>query len=143
MPRKAEDKDANITWSLSPTGQSRPNRSLAELRMARHYGWDLDSLRGKLPEARAADSYRLLNSHSLLFQLRPRIDLVRVPCWRRFGNAVQQLTNAFRIAEALALGPFSSCNPTPFLRVGELAISSLFGVIISPYYRPSKASFST
>ena len=78
--------------------------SLAELRMARHYGWDLDVFRGKFPEARAVDSYRLLNPHSLLFQLRPRIDLVRVHCWRRFGNAVQQLRNAFRVAEALGAG---------------------------------------
>ena len=94
--------------------------SLAELRMARHYGWDLDTLRGKSPEARAVDSYRLLNPHSLVFQLRPRIDLVRVHSWRRFGNAVRQLTNAFLIAEALGAGTVQFVQLHPFFEGGRV-----------------------
>ena len=110
--------------------------------MARHYGWDLDILRGKLPEARAVDSYRLLNPHSLLFQLRPRIDLVRVHCWRRFGNAVQQLTNAFLIAEALGAGTVQFVQLHPFFEGGRVGDFELIWGDGLPYYRLSKASFS-
>ena len=116
--------------------------SLAELRMARHYGWDLDTLRGKLPEARAVDSYRLLNPHSLLFQLRPRIDLVRVHSWRRFGNAVQQLTNAFLIAEALGAGTVQFVQHHPFFEGGRVGDFDLIWGDSPSLLPTSKAIFS-
>ena len=125
MRRRAKTRARALRHRFRRPDKVGLTESLAELRMARHYGWDLDSLRGKLPEARAADSYRLLNPRSLLFQLRPRIDLVRVPCWRRFGNAVQQLTNAFRIAEALGVGTVQFVQLHPFFeggRVGDLEL---------------------
>jgi hypothetical protein len=94
---------------------------LAELRFAKNYHWDLDMLRGKLlmPEARRGNKYRLLNPRPLLFQLRPKINVLRVPYWKRFGNAIQQLRNAFRVAEALGAETVQFVQQHPFFEGGQ------------------------
>jgi hypothetical protein len=96
--------------------------SLVELRMARRYGWNLDMLRGKLstPEAKRGDSYRLLNPRPLLFQPRPRIDVVRLSHWLRFGNAVRQLKHVFYVAEQLGAQTVEFAELHPFFE-GQLA----------------------
>ena len=76
---------------------------MATKRLASHFCWNLEVLQGKTgaPQDRRADNYRILNPSYLLLKLRPKIEVLRVPFWLRFGNAVQQLTNTFLIAEQL------------------------------------------
>jgi hypothetical protein len=106
---EATDSTKMRAWTKAADGYPfrRPEKialaeSLAELRMARRYGWDLGKFRGKLstPKAKYGE-YRLLIRRPLLFQLRPRIDVVRLSHWRLFGNAVRQLGNVFHVAEQL------------------------------------------
>jgi glycosyltransferase involved in cell wall biosynthesis len=108
-------------------GYRRPERTmlterLAELWVANRYGWDLDILRGKLPVNLTGRSgaYRFLSPRPLLLQLRPRIDVLRVSRWLRFGNSVTQLINAFTVAERLGARILQFPQPHPFL-VGEQA----------------------
>jgi hypothetical protein len=88
----------------------------AEGRLAKAYDWDLDMLRGmsSLPEASRGDKHRILNPNKVLFRRRPSIDVVRLSYWLHFGNAVQQLKNAFQVAEKLGARTLQFLQPHPF-----------------------------
>ena len=50
-------------------------------------------------DAAKLQKYRLLRSRPLLFQINPKVDVLRVAGWFRFGNSVIQLRNVIYVAE--------------------------------------------
>ena len=89
--------------------------TLAELRVARRYNWNLDSFRKT-----GRRGYRLLKPCRLLLRPIPRIDVVRIPYWLRFGNSISQLVNAFLVAQKLNIRTLQFGESHPCL-TGEVA----------------------
>jgi glycosyltransferase involved in cell wall biosynthesis len=101
--------------------------SLAEIRLAVRFHWDLNVFRGRssAAEARRGNIYQIINPHPLIRQVRPKIETVRLPYWLRFGNAVQQLRNIFQVAEQLGARTVQFEQTHPFFagdRAGDLTI---------------------
>jgi hypothetical protein len=123
-------------------GYLRPEKTtiterLAELRLANRYEWDLDIFRGKLPVTANGKSgaYRLLKSGPLFLQPRPQIRALRISRWRRFGNSIIQVRNAFCVAEALGMKTVCFPRRHPFLagkRVGKFKLNWGEATVASP-----------
>ena len=97
---KRERQPQNVGWS----------ESLAEVWFWRRCPGDAAKLH----------KYRLLRSRPLLFQINPKVDVLRVAGWFRFGNSVMQLRNVIYVAERWGARAIEASKSHPFF-VGESA----------------------
>jgi len=85
-----------------------------------------DELGARAASERRASNYRLLSPSRLLFGLRPRVRVLRVSHWLRFGNSVKQLINVFLVADQLNAEQIQFPQPHPFfasVRAGNFNLS--------------------
>lgn len=92
----------------------------AEWWLALHYNWDLKVLRGDSPVTSGDEgAYRINDPQHFLFQLRPKIEALRVDTWGRFGNSVKQLVNVFYVAEKYGARSIYFAEPHQFFAGGR------------------------
>ena len=93
-----------------------PALALAEGALAKRFGWDLKVFRGQ----QAADIYggsgafRLTGPAALLRQQNPKLDVLRVVSFAKFGNLVRQLRNVFAVARMYGARRIEFPSPHPF-----------------------------
>jgi hypothetical protein len=106
----------NASKRRSTVSSSRPpTERLAEAWLALNYNWDLNVLRGSSSATVGEKgAYRIMNFAPLLYQFRPKIDVVHIEEWSRFGNSVMQLLNAFYMAERLGAQAVAFPQPHAF-----------------------------
>jgi hypothetical protein len=114
------------------------SEQLAERWLALNHNWDLNVFRGS-SSAMLGDkaAYRIKNFRPLLYQIRPKIDVLQVDMWSRFGNSVMQLFNAFYMAKRLGAQTVAFPRPHAFFagdRAGELRLAWRASDL--PYSRP-------
>ena len=97
--------------------------SLVEFWLRYRRGWDPTIFTGQSAPWRRA--YKLSHSRSLLFQLNPKVEVLHVRKWGRFGNALRQLHNAIYVAEILDARTIEFSEKHPFLsgnRAGQISL---------------------
>ena len=126
------DKVGREETLISPIrGYSRPARPGLVERVGEHwfctrYNCDPDIFTGltAVNKYRANGAYRFFHPWGL-FRLSPKVKVVRIPSWHRFGNSIIQLVNAFRVAEKFGAETLQFSRPHPFLtgsRSGPFAL---------------------
>jgi hypothetical protein len=77
-------------------------------------------------DAAKLQKYRLLRARPLLLQINPKVDVLRIAGWFRFGNSVIQLRNAIYVAERLGARAIEASESHSFFagdRAGRIALS--------------------
>jgi hypothetical protein len=119
-------KQGVTAWGYRRPAKISLAERLAELRMAMRYNWDLDIFRGRVPTPSGrSGAHRLLNPRALLWQRTPRIDVLQIPYWLRFGNSIMQLHYAFHVAEMLGARTLQFAKRHAFLegqRAGDFEL---------------------
>ena len=96
-----------------PRRKVKQRESLVEFWLRYRRAWDPTIFTGQsIPWRRA---YKLAHSRSLLFQLNPKVEVLRVTKWGRFGNALRQLHNAIYVAEIVNARTIEFSQKHPFL----------------------------
>ena len=104
---KRERQPQDVAWS----------DSLAEAWFCRRHHCHVANFRNQ---------YRLLHPRPLLFQINPKVDVLRVVGWGRFGNSVMQLRNVIYAAERLGVRAIDFSESHPFFsgkNSGQIALS--------------------
>ncbi len=99
---------------------------LAERWLCYRHHWSLAIFRGGLVGRRRYTRYRALNSQPLIFQIKPKVEVLRVESWGRFGNAVLQLRNVIYLAERLGVRTIEFSRKHPFFsgeHAGHIALA--------------------
>ena len=112
---------SSIRWGYRRPMQVGLAERLAERRLCSRYGWDLDLFTGKIAVRRGGSGAgRLRHPYPLLFQVKPKIQALRIVQWSRFGNSVIQLRNVLHLAEFLDVKIIEFAEPHPFFTAARL-----------------------
>jgi hypothetical protein len=122
LQRRLPSFAKNRTSSPIGKGYQRPQNvglldSLAEAWFCRRSHCDAAIFRGR---------YRLLHSRTLLFQINPMVDVLRVGAWGCFGNSVMQLRDVIYAAERWGVRAIEFSEGHPFFagtNAGQITLS--------------------
>jgi hypothetical protein len=115
-----------VLWGYQRPADISLSEKFAERWICKRYNWDwfIFTRRASVGDNKGSGAYRIVGSRGL-WQAQPKIPVLRIAKWSRFGNSVMQLINCFYVAEALRADTLEFAKPHPFFEADRVGPFSL------------------